>query len=161
MNTKLSEIEARLKDAEQLISKLSEQKLNENSEVIPMEKVPSKLKPSAQHVPLSVSSNTSLYPNSLLDLTRQQQHYSNINLVHSNVQLRRSDSVFGGYIPQLDGEASNLSVNNLHQLSPKKSAPDPLQCKMCQRLFETKDDFTYHNETQLGREDCLILKSML
>ena len=50
-------------------------------------------------------------------------------------------------IPQLDG----ISITD----------PEVLQCKVCKKMLETADDVKWHYETQIGREDCSILKSML
>ena len=47
---------------------------------------------------------------------------------------------------------------------PPQSAKLPTQqtyCTTCHKIFETKDDEIYHQETQYGREDCYLLRSML
>ena len=46
----------------------------------------------------------------------------------------------------------------LHQ--PHCNTPE-IQCTFCKKTFETGEDFKWHKETQYGREDCSILRSML
>ena len=46
-------------------------------------------------------------------------------------------------IPQLDGETEES------------------QCGTCKKIFEDADDIRWHFETQIGRQDCSILRSML
>ena len=48
-------------------------------------------------------------------------------------------------IPQLDGNISS----------------DVSQCSNCQKVLWTIDDYKWHYETQHGREDCRLLRSML
>ena len=48
-------------------------------------------------------------------------------------------------IPQLDGN-----------ISPKLS-----QCNLCKKVLETSDDYKWHFETEHGREDCRLLRSMM
>jgi hypothetical protein len=61
-------------------------------------------------------------------------------------------SILNATIPQLDGSAYDP------QNQPQ---PDSIKCETCQKRFETNEDFKWHNETQYGREDCSILRSML
>jgi hypothetical protein len=83
--------------------------------------------------------------------------------IYSNVKLNpRPATLLDKCITQLGGGTSDMSTINLHQHHQPKPAPEDLiQCTACQRLFETDDDFNFHKETQLGHEDCSILKSML
>ena len=60
-------------------------------------------------------------------------------------------------IPQLDGSSDMFTSNVFQNHQP----PGQIQCITCKRFFETRDDFRWHEETQYGREDCLIVKSML
>ena len=57
-----------------------------------------------------------------------------------------------GHIPQLDG-----GTERMFHLHPQPS-PDLIQCKTCQRKFETMDDFRWHKETRIGQDHCRILK---
>ena len=53
-------------------------------------------------------------------------------------------------IPQLDGIIASISDD------PTK----PYQCNSCFKELITREDFKWHFETRIGREDCRILKSM-
>ena len=66
-----------------------------------------------------------------------------------------------GMIPQLDGGTTNLLYNNWNQYPQLKTATTHPPCLVCKKTFETEDDITWHTETKYGREDCVILKSML
>ena len=44
------------------------------------------------------------------------------------------------------------------QLDGDQDFPD---CKYCQKCFEDKGDYKWHYETEIGQEDCWILRSML
>jgi hypothetical protein len=115
-----------------------------------------------KHVPVNYPSNSLI-----MDLTRQQTK-SNIynnpvnSSIHSNIkQYDRKTPVLDRWIPQLDGGTSDMSINNLNQHHQPQPVPYPLRCSSCLKIFESEDDFKWHKQTQIGREDCSILKSML
>ena len=58
----------------------------------------------------------------------------------------------------------SLKDVSLRSQPPPRSSKLPTQqtyCTSCHKIFETKDDEKYHQETQYGREDCYLLRSML
>ena len=56
-----------------------------------------------------------------------------------------------------------MQMNSTNKSPPGASAVVSAvkKCDVCQKVFETQDDVKWHRETQYGREDCKILKSML
>ena len=66
----------------------------------------------------------------------------------------RPASILDSRIPQLDG----LAWNHDHQPQPSM---DCLQCSSCQKTLETEDDWKWHYETEIGQQNCSILRSML
>ena len=56
-----------------------------------------------------------------------------------------------------------MQMNSTNKAPPGASAVvlAVKKCDVCQKVFETPDDVKWHRETQYGREDCKILKSML
>ena len=71
----------------------------------------------------------------------------NISRLQTSSSTRAQPTPAAVKIPQLDG------ISN--------TDPDVLQCKACKKMLETADDVKWHYETQIEREDCSILKSML
>ena len=82
----------------------------------------------------------------VMDLSSQQTDFS-------TYQNTRPIPVLHKGIPQLDG-------GTMDYLDPPRTSPD-LQCNLCKKPFENTEDFNWHNETKIGREDCSILRSML
>ena len=104
--------------------------------------------------PIYIPTASSISTASLItDLRRPQTDvYTNRSNVKQNTRPVPSPD---GHIPQLDGVTERMF--HLHP----QPAPDLIQCKTCQRKFETMDDFRWHKETQIGQDDCRILRSML
>ena len=48
-----------------------------------------------------------------------------------------------------------------HDPRTKPRPPDLLQCTVCMKIFETRDDQRWHYENKHGREDCRLLKLMI
>ena len=64
-----------------------------------------------------------------------------------------------GYRP-ISNMSAKLTIQA--QVHPKPHVTRyPHQCQVCQKLLKDQDDYKWHYETQYGREDCSILKSML
>ena len=66
--------------------------------------------------------------------------------------------IHDAYLPQ------NLKDVSLRSQPPPQLSKLPNQktyCTSCQKVFETKGDEKYHQDTQYGREDCYLLRSML
>ena len=63
--------------------------------------------------------------------------------------------------PYLPSSLKDVSLRN--QPRPQSSILPNKQtyCTTCQKIFATKDDEIYHQDTQYGREDCYLLRSML
>ena len=83
------------------------------------------------------------------------------SLLSSTIAVRKLASVYArpapildSRIPQLDGMAWD------HDLQHQPSM-DCLRCPSCQKSLETEDDWKWHFKTEIGRQDCSILRSML
>ena len=75
--------------------------------------------------------------------------------------VERTDIPPADQNPALPSSLKDVSLRN--QPSPQSSIllNDQRYCTTCQKIFSTKDDEVYHQETQYGREDCYLLRSML
>ena len=74
-----------------------------------------------------------------------------------NISMLRQEPVSkSNSIPQLDGGGSDLRVQ-----PPPQNVPYPSQCSTCKKNIEDQHDFNWHFGTEIGREDCRLLKSML
>ena len=70
--------------------------------------------------------------------------------------MSRNNRELQDNIPQLDGGTSILPEVGL------KNKPTKVQmCNECKKTFETDDDIKWHFGTKIGREDCLIFRSMI
>ena len=60
-------------------------------------------------------------------------------------------------------QAANLLHKKLtsQQMPQLEGATDGQHCKICKKLIEDDHDYKWHFETEIGREDCRLLKSML
>ena len=65
------------------------------------------------------------------------------------------------FTPYLPRSLKDVSLRN--QPPPQSSVLPNGQtyCTTCDKIFATKEDEKYHQETQYGREDCYLLRSML
>ena len=57
---------------------------------------------------------------------------------------------------QMHHDANQLSLQN--KLQP---SPDLMKCSKCEKIFGTRDDIKWHEESKYGKEDCVILQKMM
>ena len=63
--------------------------------------------------------------------------------------------------PALPSSLKDVSLRNQPRPQSSILPNNQTYCTTCQKIFSTKDDEIYHQETQYGREDCYLLRSML
>ena len=126
---------------EQKVENVKEELQKKSSMITHLEQIISKLlqTKSNKSKPKLTISNVSNHdiPPSCISITYASQPY------HSTPS--QSAPVLGRGIPQLDGCED----------------PDVFRCPNCRKQLETTDDKKWHYETQIGRQDCSILRSML
>ena len=64
------------------------------------------------------------------------------------------------YEPTLSNGQTNIISQRIPQVDGGVDSDD-FQCPKCKKVLETNDDMKWHYETQIGRQDCSILRSML
>ena len=104
--------------------------------------------PSRRHLEFSKPVLTNIppeIPNSCLSTTKLLNPLMNLTKLQTSSNMCTQPSPLLERIPQLDGGIEQ----------------EVLKCKNCKKTMVTADDIKWHFETQLGREDCSILRSML
>ena len=129
------------------------------------------LSPTTQSLTICHQSNIDLPPKPSPLLTKSKLDYLSIppkipkkpclSLVCvETTDIPPADQIFAPYLP-LPSSLKEVSIRNQ---PPPQSAILPnnqTYCTTCHKIFGTKDDEKYHQETQYGREDCYLLRSML
>ena len=64
-------------------------------------------------------------------------------------------------ICSLDPSSAKPQLDGHHGQEPPPAPSLPRLCPTCKYNLETEFDVTWHYETEIGRQDCSILKSML
>ena len=124
------------------------------------------LSPTSQSLTICSQSTTDLPPKLSPVLSTTKVDFISIHPKKpclSHVQVHSTDIPPTQPIPAQHLPHSLKDVSLRSQPPPQSSQLPNKQtyCTACHKIFETKNDEKYHQETQYGREDCYLLRSML